>query len=145
MKELKCYVSFDEQVFFNEEECKQYELNVKKNLFERYRTLSMIQVDEFDFTQGFGDEDCLLDIVDITSYEEVNLIFDIINLYHKYNQQERQFIYDKLVKVLNDETDRLIIYRGMIEDEEDVFDIIMSLNELLDKMRNIGLQTTKNR
>ena len=144
MKEVKCYVSVDEQIFFDEEECKEHETSIKRHLFEQYKTLSMIQVDEFDFTQGFGDEDCLLDIVDITSFDELNLIFDIINIYHKYNQQERQFIYDKLVKVLNDENDRLIIYRGVITDEEDVFDIFMSLNELLDKMRNIGLQTKKN-
>jgi hypothetical protein len=123
MKEITNYVAFNGVMFENKEKCLTYENDAINNLFEEYfKTIDYLETDEFELFNGFGSEDNLIDIVDVKSTKDLLIIFGIslyfldeVGYKDDVKEKKTEEIKALLEKVLNDDEDRLIVYRGKYE------------------------------
>ena len=126
MTESTNYVAFNGVVFENKQECLTYENDAINNLFEEYfKTIDYLETDEFELFNGFGSEDNLIDVVNIKSTKDLLIILGI-SLYFideagyvdDVKEKKIEEMRGLLNKVLNDDEDRLIVYRGEYERQE---------------------------
>ena len=142
MKEITNYVAFNGVKFENKERCLTYEYDTINILFEEYfNTIDYLETDGFELFDGFGSEDKLIDIVNIKSTKDLLIILGI-SLYFldevgfKDDVKEKKIVEIKelLNKVLNDDDDRLIVWRGEYERQE--FSIISTTKKLTSEILN---------
>ena len=142
MKEITNYVAFNGVMFENKEKCLTYENDAINNFFEEYfNTIDYLETDEFELFDGFGSDDKLIDIVNIKSTKDLIIILGI-SLYfldevgYKDDVKEKKIeeIKTLLEKVLKDDEDRLIVYRGEYERQE--FSVISTIKKLTSEILN---------
>ena len=149
MKEITNFVAFNGVKFENKEKCLSYEYDTLNILFEEYfNTIDYIETDEFELFDGFGSEDNLIDIVNIKSTKDLLMILGIslyfldeLGLKDDVKEQKIIEINALLDKVLNDDDDRLIVYRGEYERQE--FSIVSTTKKLTSEILNFHHKKNK--
>lgn len=142
MKEITNYVAFNGVKFESKEKCLTYENDAINNLFEEYfKTIDYLETDEFELFDGFGSEDNLIDIVNIKTTKDLLIILGIslyfldeVGFKDDVKEKKIEEIKTLLEKVLNDDEDRLIVYRGEYERQE--FSIVSTTKKLTSEILN---------
>ena len=125
----------DGTTFETREECSKYEGTAKCVLYTRYKPLIKRSVDEY--TLGFGSEVNFVDVVEVKSEGDVNVIKQLWFHWHpSTNHDYRDSQMEKIERAWKNE-DILLIARGY---EEDNFYIIGTLSEYLDRIKKTVLE-----
>ena len=150
MKEVTItkFVAFNGVKFSDKYECLNYEQSAINDLFEEYfNTIDYLETNEFELFDGFGSEDNLIDVVNIKTTKDLLMILGI-SLYFldevafkdDVKEQKIKEINALLNKVLNDDDDRLIVYRGEYERQE--FSIVSTTKKLTSEILNFHNKKT---
>lgn len=142
MTETTNFVAFNGVIFNDKNKCLTYENDAINNLFEEYfNTIDYLETNEFELFNGFGSEDNLIDIVDVKSTKDLLIIFGIslyfldeVGYKDDVKEKKTEEIKALLEKVLNDDEDRLIVYRGEYERQE--FSIVSTTKKLTSDILN---------
>ena len=144
MKEVTItkFVAFNGVTFSDKNECLNYEQDTINVLFEEYfNTIDYLETDEFELFNGFGSEDNLIDVVNVKSTKDLLIILGIslyfldeVGFKDDVKEQKIEEIKELLNKVLNDDDDRLIVWRGEYERQE--FSIISTTKKLTSEILN---------
>lgn len=144
MKEVTItkFVSFNGVKFSDKNECLTYENAAINNLFEEYfKTIDYVETDEFELFDGFGSEDNLIDVVNVKNTKDLLILLGIslyfldeVGFKDDVKEKKIEEIKTLLEKVLNDDEDRLIVYRGEYERQE--FSIVSTTKKLTSEILN---------
>lgn len=127
------YEATDGTLFDSADECKKYENSARAVLLTRYKTLVTNRFCEEDLF-GVGSCDYDIEIVKVTSTEDIDLILQLLLLYnpHMEKDQERLALYRKQLNTAMEDDDVVFIGRGY--DYDDYFYIMDSLTNFLNNI-----------
>ena len=142
MKETTNFVAFNGVTFSDRDECLTYEYDAVNILFEEYfKTIDYLETDEFELFNGFGSEDKLIDVVNVKTTKDLLIILGIslyfldeVGFKDDVKEKKIEEIKTLLEKVLNDDEDRLIVYRGEYERQE--FSIVSTTKKISSEILN---------
>lgn len=127
------YEATDGTLFDNADECRKYENSARVVLLTRYKTLVTNRFCEEDLF-GIGSCDYDVEIVKVTSSEDIDLILQLLIIYNPHigKDQERLASYRKQLDTAIEDDDVVFIGRGY--DDDDGFYILDSLINFLNKI-----------
>ena len=130
------WIASDGTEFKDKTECSKYEETAKCALLTRYEPLiinSGIEEDLF----GFGSGDYEIDVVQVTSTQEADLITQLALLHNSYLQESSyKNIHDNVINAIKEATesnDYLFIGRGY--DRTD-FSVLYTRNKMIQRIQN---------
>lgn len=139
------YMATDGTEFTTEEECKKYEQSALCVLLSKYKPLVITTVNEYELL-SYGNEDCVVDVVKITTQEDVDLVKQLRYLINPYlcNEEENER-YAQWNKEANYKIETalkgngiLFIGRGAEYDGCDCFYIIGSAESIAEKLHSFA-------
>lgn len=107
------YVAFDGRIFDNINDCLKYENENVKKIITDYNNLHKICSDECTIFHNFGCEDTNIDILPINNVTERTIVYDIFITHNEYDREGLRQLNETLDKVLEDNEDFLLIFRGI--------------------------------
>lgn len=107
------YVAFDGRNFDNINDCLKYENENVKKIITDYNNLHKVCSDECTIFHNFGCEDTNIDILPINNVTERTIVYDIFITHNEYDREGLRQLNETLDKVLEDNEDFLLIFRGI--------------------------------
>lgn len=107
------YVAFDGRIFDNINDCLKYENENVKKIITDYNNLHKVCSDECTIFHNFGCEDTNIDILPINNVTERTIVYDIFITHNEYDREGLRQLNETLDKVLEDNEDFLLIFRGI--------------------------------
>lgn len=127
------YKTFDGKQFTNEQTARDYENTYKCLLNYKYQSLNPQMISEWDFSQGFGSEESVMELVQINKPEDIDVILtmaiyiDGVELKESLNK-----IRTICERSLQDKS-KLVIRRGYAGDE-DRFSVMFTIKEYQERL-----------
>lgn len=144
MKEIKQtyqitkYQAEDGTIFNTKEECKKYDESAKCVLLGKYNDLVIRQTNCYYLCDPLGgSEEYDVDVVKVSSKEDVDLILQLVYLYRPYLHEKDQYEREtKIIKIVNsaltNDSHILFIGRGYLDDED--FSALATKESLIDNI-----------